>query len=216
MHKRHLPIANPCFENWDAMSDHGGGRRFCNNCSEFVHDLSELTESQARRLLERREGEDSVCIRYSSCADTGELLFRCPSVRAPAPPKFAGWRGVAAGFASVVMSACVDPSPEPTELDARHCTYERGLIEFKLARGEGSCPPVEREKPVVAQETLADAPPQLEVVDEQAPGEPCEPEATEVVDESRNRLPVKGKKIRKRQGKPKKITLADDADMGLY
>ena len=95
MHKRKLPIANPCHENWDAMHAEGGGARFCDQCSKSVHNLSDMTESDAQELLAAPRGKDGLCIRYTA-EPSGKVRFRTPSTQAPSPTAFLGWRNAAA------------------------------------------------------------------------------------------------------------------------
>lgn len=71
-----------------------GAERFCDKCSTPVHDLSQMTELQARRFLAERGGQ-RVCVRYTSDT-TGNLRFR------PAPPA----RGLVLAVASLALAAC--------------------------------------------------------------------------------------------------------------
>lgn len=58
-------IGGPCHEDWDAMQvGPGGARRFCFACSKSVHDLSEMTEAEARELLAAKADEE-ICIAYA-------------------------------------------------------------------------------------------------------------------------------------------------------
>lgn len=50
-----VSIANPCRENWTAMS--GGAERFCAVCNRSVHDLSALTSRQAAALFANNAGK---------------------------------------------------------------------------------------------------------------------------------------------------------------
>ena len=77
MNKLRLPIANPCHEDWDAMHTEGRGSRFCDQCAKSVHNLSEMTESDAHALLAKPRGADGLCIRYTAEAD-GRVRFRSP------------------------------------------------------------------------------------------------------------------------------------------
>lgn len=55
-------------------------RRFCDKCDKHVHNLSEMTEREARALLERAEGA-SLCVRYRVRTD-GNVRFRPQARRA--------------------------------------------------------------------------------------------------------------------------------------
>jgi hypothetical protein len=73
MRRLHLPIADPCHENWDAMSPVQRGR-FCKSCDKQVFDLSSMTEPEARGVLREHAG-GNICVRY--CHDTaGNIRFR--------------------------------------------------------------------------------------------------------------------------------------------
>ena len=151
MHKRHLPIANPCHEDWDAMDRSDGAKRFCDQCTKHVHDLSSMTRVEAETLLSApRDGR--ICIRYSSDV-SGRVRFIGDRVApAPSPGAFSGWRGgIAAGFsamAAMALSGCMDAQRPPTEITAQHCRYEVGPFHYTFGRGEGNCPAVDVEASV--------------------------------------------------------------------
>lgn len=70
--RRTLPIAEPCDASWqDMRSD--GARRFCEHCEEHVHDISVMSEPEARSLLRSSAGR-KVCLRYRSDAE-GRIRF---------------------------------------------------------------------------------------------------------------------------------------------
>jgi hypothetical protein len=73
MRTHHLPIANPCHEDWDAMDPVAQGR-FCHSCSKQVHDLSDMTENEAQDVLHANAGT-SICVRYCH-DDRGNVRFR--------------------------------------------------------------------------------------------------------------------------------------------
>jgi hypothetical protein len=79
MRRSHLPIHNPCSADWEAMVG-DERRRFCGHCQKHVHDLSAMTEGEARALLTERSGS-SLCVSYASDAN-GRIRFRPPR-RAP-------------------------------------------------------------------------------------------------------------------------------------
>jgi hypothetical protein len=73
MRRTHLPIANPCHEDWDAMHPVERGR-FCDSCDKSVFDLSSMTEAEASETLREHAGQ-RICVRY--CHDTaGTIRFR--------------------------------------------------------------------------------------------------------------------------------------------
>lgn len=142
MHKIHLPIANPCHEDWDAMRREPDARRFCDQCDKSVHDLSAMTERAAKDLLSApRSGR--ICIRYKTDA-RGRVRFSDPTAAAPTPSRFAGWRaGLATAAAAFALAGCADANRAPSEVTPTHCNYEVGPFGYTLQRGEGNCPPTE-------------------------------------------------------------------------
>lgn len=69
----HLPIAKPCHEDWDAMDPEASGK-FCNSCSKSVHDLTDLTEDEAKAVLAQHVGR-RLCVRYN-VDNAGTIRFR--------------------------------------------------------------------------------------------------------------------------------------------
>jgi hypothetical protein len=133
MHARHLPIAEPCHADWNAMNPEGA-RRFCGSCQKHVHDLSSMTEAEATTALASgRSNPKGMCVRYRVGPD-GNLRFRSPSV--PAPLRL----GFAAQVAAATLLVGCTSSLEPSSVDGDGCTYDRGAFSFTLARGEGNCP----------------------------------------------------------------------------
>ncbi|MGB1276038.1 MAG: hypothetical protein ACPG77_09835, partial [Nannocystaceae bacterium] len=96
----HLPIADPCHENWNGMDPVEGGR-FCDSCAKQVHDLTELTEGEARGVLKQFAGQ-RVCVRYRQAAD-GSLRFK-PGRRL----------AQAAGVAAALSAGACTPHQSPT------------------------------------------------------------------------------------------------------
>ena len=68
MHARDVPISNPCHVAWASMTRREASKRFCKECRKHVHDLSSMTESEARALLESPVTED-LCIRTFATPD---------------------------------------------------------------------------------------------------------------------------------------------------
>jgi hypothetical protein len=92
MHRRHLRIVDPCdvFEPRDRVE-------LCAHCNKDVHDLSRMTEAQARRLLADSRNK-AICVAYRSRPD-GNVVFR------PAT-SMAGWLATC-----LLLSACTGWSP---------------------------------------------------------------------------------------------------------
>jgi hypothetical protein len=58
---RSITVTSPCLADWDQMT--GNDQiRFCEHCNLKVHNISELTYSQAARLVARSQGR--LCVRY--------------------------------------------------------------------------------------------------------------------------------------------------------
>jgi hypothetical protein len=103
MRTLHLPIADPCHEDWDAMDPRERGR-FCQRCSKDVHDLSSMTEDEAREFLRERAGT-RVCVNYRY-HDDGRIQFR-------APTRVAALAATAA--AVTTLAACTPHDPPRTD-----------------------------------------------------------------------------------------------------
>lgn len=109
MTRRSLHIAEPCHEDWSAMSG-SERRRFCQQCTTHVHNLGELPRSDARALL--ASTPDPMCVRYPIAAQGG-LRFATRK-RAPSGP-LRQLRGAArltasAAAVSALLVGCVEAS----------------------------------------------------------------------------------------------------------
>ncbi len=71
MHRRKLKILDPC----DRFQPRGRVSH-CTHCDKDVHDLSRMTEPEARALLAASRGE-RLCVAYRTRAD-GHVVFRSP------------------------------------------------------------------------------------------------------------------------------------------
>lgn len=141
MRRLHLPIHDPCHEDWDGMNSEGDARRFCDVCTKHVHDLSSMTEPEARELLAKSRDADGgrICVRYKLEED-GAIRFKRETTPAPSV-----WQMTvaAAGLALTMLTGCTDAEPDRVEHD--RCTYEFGPWSFTAERGQGTCPPEEDE-----------------------------------------------------------------------
>jgi hypothetical protein len=132
-----LRIEDPCHENWDAMHAQGA-RRFCDQCQKNVHDLSAMTEAEARALLASRS-EGRLCVRYTVDA-SGTIRFRTPAPIVPASAlrrRGPAARLVPAAAIAMALAACT-PHEQP-----------------KATMGEPM--------PVLVEEKPQPAPPQVEI-----------------------------------------------------
>jgi hypothetical protein len=125
MRRDDAPIATPCGADWTAMSPRGKAR-LCGQCDKLVHDLSAMTERDARALLKTRPTE-GLCVRYLHDA-TGEIWFGARAERV-VPASRLVRRGAAAMSAAALVlvpaltEACGGAAPDknpynyPTEAD---------------------------------------------------------------------------------------------------
>jgi len=61
-----ISVSSPCSAEWDSMT--GNERvRFCSHCNQSVHNLSEMTQKDALRLVAKSKGR--LCVRYYSQPD---------------------------------------------------------------------------------------------------------------------------------------------------
>ena len=70
-----LRVASPCTEDWEGMT---GNHlvRYCGKCEKNVYNLSELTTSEATRLVEQMEGR--MCATFYARTDGSVLTADCP------------------------------------------------------------------------------------------------------------------------------------------
>ncbi len=69
-----LRIASPCKAPWEDMR--GDARvRFCEECQQSVYNLTEMAESEARRLVAEAEGR--LCVRFYRRRDGTVLTSDC-------------------------------------------------------------------------------------------------------------------------------------------
>ncbi len=104
---REIDIPNPCNEDWDAMTPAERGR-FCAACQQTVHDLSAMSEEDARALLRT---EDDICVSYVSDA-RGDVQFEPPPVVPLARLVRRASAASAAGL-SLALAACAPHGDGP-------------------------------------------------------------------------------------------------------
>jgi hypothetical protein len=66
-----LQVVAPCTEDWNQMPG-GDDIRFCGKCRQNVYNLSALTESQARALV-----QGPVCVRFFHRGDGTVITRKC-------------------------------------------------------------------------------------------------------------------------------------------
>jgi hypothetical protein len=97
-------IRTPCGADWNSMSPRGSAR-LCASCDKLVHDLSAMSESDARRLL--RGTDQSLCVRYLY-DQTGDIWFAEHFERRHSRAKLgvAAAAAALAGAAPLLTQAC--------------------------------------------------------------------------------------------------------------
>ena len=212
MHEREVHIPEPCTENWEGMIVRAGGKqRFCESCRKDVHDLSQLTEMEARALL-AREGS-AICVAYERRSD-GRILHRLgPTARAsmpravletrerstaPAQPDFVPVtrlrfaRKSAGPWARVALVGLLAACAPHTDGDS---IPDDDAIEMMDLATEASrvAPPLASEAP---------PPPVVEMPEPEPPDAPCDPEAeVDDGDPQVDRPKRMGKRIRPTKGR---------------
>lgn len=95
-----LHIPSPCPASWEAMRDDGGRRHFCDACQKHVHDLTDLTSTDADALIANAHASGrSICVRFRQHADGSVVTRDRPAdIRRPLP----GWRRLVASIATVL------------------------------------------------------------------------------------------------------------------
>jgi hypothetical protein len=92
-----IAIPTPCSASWDEMA--GNDRtRFCGQCRQPVHDVSELTTDEALALL---GAEKPPCLRIYRRADGRVMTADCATRR----ERVWKWLGRRSGWAAAVFAA---------------------------------------------------------------------------------------------------------------
>ena len=71
MKRDEVQIQSPCTASWAAMEG-DDARRYCGRCDKHVHDLSAMTEREARAVV----AQPNVCVRYTVDPRTRSLRHR--------------------------------------------------------------------------------------------------------------------------------------------
>lgn len=162
----HLPIAKPCHEDWDAMDPASNGR-FCHSCSKSVHDLTDLTEDEAKVVLAQHAG-GRVCVRYN-VDNAGTIRFRAAA------------RVAVAGLALAACTPHDRVEQRPTTIEtmptANPTPTVPTVVEPEVEAKMGEAPIVEPSKvePMMGDISAPTPPPVQHVKGEIAvPNEPCD------------------------------------------
>lgn len=158
-----LPIANPCHEDWDAMDPRARGR-FCQSCAKDVHDLAEMTETEAKSVLAAHAGQ-RICVRYNLDVD-GSVRFRSEVLPLVA-------------LAGLALAACAphDRAPDPVHRNGAMIEHLAGRTEVEERPVMGEAPMIEPPPPVQKMGKIAAPSPPVQQLkgDIAVPNEPCDP-----------------------------------------
>jgi hypothetical protein len=110
MNTNDIPIASPCGQDWRTMKA-GDRGRYCDACKKTVHDLSAMTRSEARALLESPPTE-GLCVRYIHDVH-GAIAFRdtVPATRLVRARR--ALAAVAAMALPMSLAACMGAPAQP-------------------------------------------------------------------------------------------------------
>lgn len=177
-----ITIPEPCHEDWDAMDPRERGR-FCHSCRKKVHNLSSMTEREARDLMDR---DDEICVAYFE--QDGRVAFKPEPVVPVSRLRPRRAAGPAAAGLALALVACAPHGDAPAE------TTSQDPVEVMLPL-----------RPVIPEAQAPADPPPPPVVDEVTDDEPTA-EEVEPCDGSPDPAtpavrPIKGK-IKPRMGKP--------------
>jgi len=160
-------VASSCPASWEVMS--GDDRvRFCSQCKLNVYNLSEMSKSEAEKLLRNHEG-DRLCIKLHLRADGTIITQDCPvGIRLLKIRTYKTWKRLIATAASVLGMASqagaqnAGPQPQGSQTKAPQ--------EFVIEPKANNIPePVKQEREVPIRKTTgdrADYGPYMKVVSE--------------------------------------------------
>lgn len=107
-----IRIPEPCNEDWGRMTPEQRGR-FCGACQKKVHDLSAMSEQEAKTML---ESDADICVSYLS-DKTGAVQFQ-PERIVPVGRLFRRASATAAAGLSLALAACAPHGGGPEIDDA--------------------------------------------------------------------------------------------------
>lgn len=108
-----IRIPEPCNEDWGRMTPEQRGR-FCGACQKKVHDLSSMSEKEAKTVL---ESDADICVSYLS-DKTGVVQFQ-PERIVPIGRLFRRASSTAAAGLSLALAACAPHGEGPVIEDAQ-------------------------------------------------------------------------------------------------
>lgn len=165
-----IEIPEPCHADWDAMRPEERGK-FCFECRKTVHDLSSMTEDEAKAFL-RRSACNDICISFEH-DEEGNLVFEAPAPRpAPVVPisRLRRPRKVAAAVASVgvaaALAACAPHGDGPTLRQDETIVFQSRTVIIPHGDASEATPvptpeptPVPIPEPTVEEDEPCDGPP---------------------------------------------------------
>ena len=108
-----IRIPDPCNEDWGRMTPEQRGR-FCGACQKKVHDLSAMSEKEAKAVL---KSDADICVSYLS-DKTGVVQFQ-PERIVPVGRLFRRASTTAAAGLSLALAACAPHGEGPVIEDAQ-------------------------------------------------------------------------------------------------
>ncbi|MBV1860545.1 MAG: hypothetical protein KUG77_19185 [Nannocystaceae bacterium] len=118
-----IRIPEPCNEDWGRMTPEQRGR-FCGACQKKVHDLSAMSENDAKSIL---NSEADICVSYLS-DESGAVHFQ-PERIVPVGRLFRRASATAAAGLSLALAACAPHGEGPKIEDAE--TEEPAFLEVR-------------------------------------------------------------------------------------
>lgn len=105
MHRDEVTIGNPCDASFEEM-DGDERRRHCAACDKQVHNLSAMTEAEAKQLLQKRH-RDGLCVRYRYDPEDGTVQFRDAGAAGGAPVRSGQLESQRSGLRRLLGAAAV-------------------------------------------------------------------------------------------------------------
>lgn len=136
-----LPIQNPCNLDFSAMTRAEANRRFCGACKKHVHDLTAMTEAEARALLNAPVTE-GLCVRYLA-DDRGRIAFKPDVAASRLRNKSSLALAALAAVAPLALTACMgsmrlpEASPAASRMPSRQFELVRGSTRIVISDAPG-------------------------------------------------------------------------------
>lgn len=148
-------IRTPCPAEWDDMRG-DDTHRHCDTCDKTVHNLSAMTEAEARAVVAPK----GVCVRYELDTGTGRIRHRTPSTFA------VRLTAAAALTAGLAVPAAAAISREPGEVGLLAGAWE-ALTDWYLAEEVSEEPPPLLLAPEAADPSVAPDPSDVQAFEDE-------------------------------------------------